>query len=166
VVTTNLPVLFPHLKSWVGPVITIISTRISSAGRTSGESTYPTSLDTWRVKSHRSTRTKSENAATAPRNESEEQMVDTVALETLSPRADTAQTNRRSCSSELDPIQIQRQIEVSVLAESSVPKDRRKSEPSGNYTRTWSGSTTDDSMPRRSEYFGDHIHQKAYKAEN
>ncbi|KAI9148014.1 hypothetical protein HJFPF1_11835 [Paramyrothecium foliicola] len=165
VVTTNLPVLFPHLKTWVSPVISIIGSRISTAGRSGGESTAPTSLDTWRAKSKRSTRTKSENATTtAPNNESEEQMVDEVALEDVTRNTSAHQDYRRSCSSELDPIQIQRQIEVSVLAEGSVPQDRRRSAPTGNYTNTWSGDIKDATSPRRSEYFGDHIHQASYNA--
>ncbi|KEY69046.1 hypothetical protein S7711_03344 [Stachybotrys chartarum IBT 7711] len=160
VVTTNLPMLFPHFKKWFSPLVSAIRSKIPFSGPSDGTVSAPVSLDPWRSKSRRV----SHGTEQHTRLGSEEHIID-AELSELSHETSTGKsTISQQTSSEIEAPGIQRQVEVSILAEEGVPQDRRASVRSGNYTSTWSTNVISTVIPERSQYFGDHIDSRAYKS--
>ncbi|KAL2206381.1 hypothetical protein CC79DRAFT_1369800 [Sarocladium strictum] len=157
VVTTNLPLLFPHVKKVASPVLSIISTKLGcSSGRATGEESSgdPTTLDSWRGKKSQGSRTTSSNPMSDARcNESEERIVDDVALEQLSQKESSTSNGgrRRSTDEEAALPAIQREVEISIQPQEEFEAQRQKARAQGSaYTHIWSGNKVDaDDNDRR-----------------
>ncbi|KAH7140664.1 hypothetical protein EDB81DRAFT_61153 [Dactylonectria macrodidyma] len=165
VVTTNIPMLFPHFKKVVGPIVSRVG---SSLGFSRNSKSGGGTLDTWKRKSSR------HGSIPLPGNsmsgdgrgddESETYMVD------LPERNKTATSTKKTHGG---PVGVQRDIEVSVF---ELNHDRQQEQPqqlqrtytqNGNYTATWSSSQS--SVPRSAEqsnYYLGHVHQSGYSNRN
>ena len=113
VITTNLPMLFPHLKRWSSPLISRISTQLSTKRSAQTDSAYPTTIDSWRSKGrNRGSFPLSGNPPQDKHhNASEEHMVALEEMQAYGMKEDSGST-----SSAHDP-GVRRQVELSVLAE-------------------------------------------------
>lgn len=106
----------------------------------------PSTLDTWRSKrSKTNSRIMSGSAVTGSQgNESEERIVDGVALEEVDPRNVTA-GDHRSIDSETNkggPREIQREIEITIEPPELLEQRRKSSKGDGfAYTNIWASKT-------------------------
>lgn len=169
VITTNIPMLFPHVKKWLGPIVSAVGSSLGlsraqkSTVKTDSIFSNITSLDTWRRRSRRSSRHLSGNTVVNDvHNESQEDMIGAMGLQEFLERSRVDKTDTRSYTSELDGLGIQRQVEISVLAEKVAAKGPQTNLRSGNYTSTWSAQQGRKPSEERSEFFLDHVHQQSY----
>ncbi|KAH7308154.1 hypothetical protein B0I35DRAFT_454010 [Stachybotrys elegans] len=163
VVTTNLPMLFPHFKRWLSPLVAAVRSTVTGSKPMGETVTGPVSLDDWRSRSRRASRRASAFATSADAdNESVENIVG-AGLGGLSQKSSVSRSEAQTRDSDGGSSGIQRHMEVSVLSEGFESEERRLSVRSGNYTSTWSSNAMDPKTPERSEYFADHVHQDMYK---
>jgi hypothetical protein len=145
------------VKKVASPVLSIISTKLGcSSGRATGEESSgdPTTLDSWRGKKSQGSRTTSSNPMSDARcNESEERIVDDVALEQLSQKESSTSNGgrRRSTDEEAALPAIQREVEISIQPQEEFEAQRQKARAQGSaYTHIWSGNKVDaDDNDRR-----------------
>lgn len=161
VVTTNVPMLFPHAKKFLWPRLRRISSSLSRSKNSRVESklSHITSLDTWRRKSRHSSRIASPGHGVS--NESEQHIVEGHRLADLTNRSSLGKADAESYTEHLDAARIQRQVEIEVLGEHAEPYAPNASFRGGNYTSAWS-RLREESVPARTEFFGDRVHQDAY----
>lgn len=154
VVTTNLPLLFPHAKKITTPILSVLSSKMgcSSKGQATGEESTadPTTLDTWRSKKSRASRTTSSNPMSdSRRNESEERIVEDVALEQLSQKESISRLTAgdgRSVDGEAAIPAIQREVEITIQPQGEFEVQRAKARQRGSgYTNIWSERRADAS---------------------
>ncbi|KAI2627578.1 hypothetical protein GGR54DRAFT_652420 [Hypoxylon sp. NC1633] len=154
VVTTNLPMVFPLIKVWLGPVFgSLMSTVRSQQKLTDKES--KSDLRTFGGGSHQSWRRRGGPPTANPItnitfNESEERMVDEVKMQDLKGWTDTSTNGSAPTNNN-----IRKHVEVEVVSEArdDSPEDRRRNVV-GDEENQQHGNFAFARGPRRSSYTG------------
>ncbi|KAF7545719.1 hypothetical protein G7Z17_g8958 [Cylindrodendrum hubeiense] len=166
VVTTNIPMLFPHFKKAVAPLVSRVGSslgfsRNSKSGGGTGSRFSKVTLDTWnRNNSRKGAIPLQGNTMSGDRqsdNESETYIIDLP--------------ERNKGENKTAATGIHRDVEVSVFEVPS--KGQQQEQPqqtytqNGNYTTTWGGSKVQAPQPAaQSAYYLNHVHQNGYHNPN
>ncbi|KAM5353851.1 hypothetical protein ACJ41O_000501 [Fusarium nematophilum] len=167
VVTTNIPMLFPHFKKWVVPLVSRVGSslglsRTPKSTKTDSRLSNITSLDTWSRRSRRSSRPISGNTRSRNTdNESEVHIVEDVNLPEITVESSVSRSEAPSTINGVEGSRIQHHVEVSV-SEEAEPQGRRVRTRSGNFASTWSEPQVLPPTTERSEFSLDHVHQDNY----
>ncbi|KAK7421842.1 hypothetical protein QQZ08_009787 [Neonectria magnoliae] len=165
VVTTNIPMLFPHFKKAVSPILSRVGSslgfsRNSKSGGGTESRVSKMTLESWKRKASRhGSIPLPGNAMSGDRqsdNDSETYMVDLPEIN---------KGRNRSHTSRPDAPVIKRQVEVSVFETNKGGQPTHQAyTQNGNYTTTWAGAQVHvPQSASQSEFYLNHVHQDGYQ---